>query len=130
MKLSTLILIAAFLAVPLMLAAQFRWLRAPPAEFRRKRRRLFWLAALLFPLLALAHCEATRMEAPPPDPVWPTTWPEARDPNLPPPPPPPSPPPPVERAEDCPPGTRFRASLCIDAENRVVPATPAAPIEE
>lgn len=112
MKLSTLILVAAFVAVPLLLAAQFRWLGAPAVEFRRKRRRLFWFAALLLPLLALAHCEAKRIEAPPPDPRLITTLPDERGTAGPPQPPPPAPPRPVERQEDCPPGTTLAAGLC------------------
>jgi hypothetical protein len=111
-KLSTLILLSAFVAVPLLLAAQFRWLGATAAEFRRKRRRLFRFAALLLPLLALAHCEAKRMEARPPDPRLITTWPDERGVAGPPNPPPPSPPRPVERQEDCPPGTTLAAGLC------------------
>jgi hypothetical protein len=111
-KLSDFILVAAFVALPLVLAAQFRWLAAPPAEFRRKRRRLLSFAALLFPMLALAHCEAKRIETPPTEPGMMTTWPEERGTAGPPGPPPPPPPRPVERQEDCPPGTTLAGGLC------------------
>ena len=127
MKLSEILLLVGLLAVPVVLFGQFLWVRRP--DFRRRRARLLQGALLFFPLLAVAHCRAKRLEAPPPEPVWTTTWPESRDGSQPPPspPPPPNPPPLVERAEDCPPQTRFRGGLCFDAANRVVPAPQREP---
>ncbi|HEX9931367.1 MAG TPA: hypothetical protein VGB08_00825 [Allosphingosinicella sp.] len=109
MLLSTMILIAGAAALVAFLVAQFLWTDAPEAAFRRRRRRLLGAAALLFPLLAFAHHEARRIEAPPPEPELITIWPDepvGTDPL------PPPPPPPVNRQEDCPPGTTLSGGLC------------------
>ena len=124
MKLSAVILLVGLLSVPLVLFGQFLWVRRP--DFRRRRARLLQAALVLFPLLAVAHCEAKRIEAPPEaEPRLITTLPA--DPHGDAPPPPPPPPPPVERPEDCPPATHFRGSLCLDANDRIVPASPRRP---
>jgi len=112
MKLSAIILLVGLIAVPVVLFAQFRWVRAP--DFRRRRGRLLLCALFFFPLLAVAHAMAVKREQPPPGPSEIRFWPDAsmeqqHDP-LPPPPPPPRP---VARQEDCPPGTTLHAALCV-----------------
>jgi hypothetical protein len=110
MKLSAIILLVGLVAVPLVLFAQFRWVRAP--DFRRRRGRLLLGALFFFPLLAVAHAMAVKREQPPPEPSDIRLWPDVPMPEraMSPPPPPPRP---VERQEDCPPGTTLRAALCV-----------------
>ncbi|HEX8193349.1 MAG TPA: hypothetical protein VF552_10665 [Allosphingosinicella sp.] len=111
MTLSAVILLVALLALPIVLFAQFRWVRAP--DFRRRRARLLWGALVFFPLLAVAHAMAVERERPPPEPDHLRILPGESLPGTEAPPPPPPPPRPVERQEDCPPGTTLRAAQCV-----------------
>jgi hypothetical protein len=113
MKLSAIILLVGLVAVPLVLFAQFRWVRAP--DFRRRRKRLLLGALFFFPLLAIAHAMAVKREQPPRDPNDLRTMPILPGEELSGAAPAPPPPPPraVERQEDCPPGTTLRAALCV-----------------
>ncbi|HZF93642.1 MAG TPA: hypothetical protein VEZ20_02100 [Allosphingosinicella sp.] len=110
MKLSAIILLVGLVAVPVVLFAQFRWVRAP--DFRRRRGRLLLGALFFFPLLAVAHAMAVKRELPPPEPSGIRFWPDASIQQHDPLPPPPPPPRPVERQEDCPPGTTLVAAQC------------------
>ena len=95
---STLILLAGSLAVAALMFWQFSFTNLTEAEFRRKRGRILWAAALLSVATAYGHMTALEREQPRPNHDL-KTFSGPEEPGLSPPPPPPDAPlepPPVE----------------------------------